>query len=200
MARASRHGRRATTARERRRPLRLVSTVAAAGLALGGLAACSGSSSGAGGPSAPTSTAPSGSGTPGSSSTAGSTGSTGSTGTQAGAPHSSAVAVVSAFYTAVAKGDFATACSLIDPSVIPQLLEKFGSCQLALERHYTPALRATLSEVKIDPGKVAVVGDGASIPQDAITFGGSPSKDGDQQAIRVNGKWFLTSPPGPNDH
>ena len=39
-----------------------------------------------------------------------------------------------------------------------------------------------------------MAGDGAFVPQEAITFAGKPSKDGDQQAIRLNGKWFLSSP------
>jgi hypothetical protein len=164
------------------RRLRGLAALAAAGLVVGALAGCSGSSSGGAGPSA---SAPA---------TGASAGAGATTGGAVSPAHASPAAVVTAFYQAVAENDLATACSLIDPSVIPQLLLKFGSCQIALKQHYTDALRAQVADVKVDEGAVKVAGDGAFIPQDAITFGGRPSKDGDQQAIRLNGKWFLSSP------
>ncbi|MGN6242904.1 MAG: hypothetical protein ACTHQ3_04440 [Motilibacteraceae bacterium] len=177
----------AAPAAGRDRRLRGLALLAAAGLVVGALAGCSGSSSGTSGPSTSTSA---GMG----SSTAPSTGATGGTTGAVSPAHASPAAVVTAFYQAVAQNDLATGCSLIDPSVIPQLLLKFGSCQLALKQHYTDALRAQLKDVKVDEGAVKIAGDGAFVPQDAITFGGQPSKDGDQQAIRLNGKWFLSSP------
>ncbi|MGN6332985.1 MAG: hypothetical protein ACTHOD_15265 [Motilibacteraceae bacterium] len=172
----------AATARRatERRPVRALAGLAALGLAAGALGACSGSSSGTGAPST------------GSSAAVPTTGAT--TGGAVSPAHASPAAVVTAFYQAMAKNDLATGCSLIDPSVIPQLLLKFGSCQLALKQHYTDALRAQIQDVKVDEGAVKVAGDGAFVPQSAITFGGQPSKDGDQQAIRLNGKWFLSSP------
>lgn len=174
-------GVRATTAAGSDRWLRAAAVVAAAGLALGALTGCSGSSGGAGTPSA--------SADPGSSASEGAT-----TGGAVSPAHASPAAVVTAFYQAVARNDLATACSLIDPSVIPPLLLKFGSCQLALKQHYTDALRAQIQDVKVDESAVKVAGDGAFVPRDAITFAGRPSKDGDQQAIRLDGKWFLSSP------
>ncbi|WP_404380512.1 hypothetical protein LL946_10825 [Knoellia locipacati] len=64
---------------------------------------------------------------------------------------------------------------------------------MAMAKEYPPETRAKMTDVEIAMADVDTSADMVKIPEQAVSFGGQPSHDGDTTLVKRDGLWWITA-------
>lgn len=98
-----------------------------------------------------------------------------------------------AAYLAINEGNFGNACKFVDEQTKKSLAIFGSTCEVAMAMEYPPETRTKMTDIEISMADVDTSADVVKIPEQAVSFGGQPSHDGDTTLVERDGKWWITA-------
>lgn len=101
---------------------------------------------------------------------------------------------VRSFYDHLGRGEFGPACELLDEELRTTLANAGqAACDEVIRELAAGDDRGGMTSTQVDAGRVEIAGSTATIPEDAVTFGGQPSNGGNLRLERRGGRWLISN-------